>query len=106
MKALSRLNMNYTTVKRRLTGAFAVLMTTAIPSVVWAASPFQTGANALSADTLAFLTPIAGIAIMVVGALAWFGKIHWMWLVGLIFGIVMVFGNTQILSWLRGLFGV
>ncbi|PAB24467.1 transposase, partial [Pseudomonas savastanoi pv. nerii] len=69
-------------------------------------TPFQTGTRGLSADTLAMLTPLAGIAIMAVGLLALFGRIHWMWLVGSIVGIVLLFGSDQIVSWIRGLFGV
>ena len=93
-------------VNRRLWGFFAALVATVFPVFAMAANPFQTGATGLSADTLAMLTPLEGIAIMAVGLLALFGRIHWMWLVGSIVGIVLLFGSDQIVSWIRGLFGV
>ncbi len=95
-----------TVVNRRCLAFVAAVLGAIFPVFAMAASPFTTGATGLSADTLAMLTPIAGIAIMVVGVLALFGKIHWMWLVGVIVGIVLVFGSDQIVTWLRGLFGV
>ena len=38
---------------------------------------------------------------MVSGVLAWFGKISWWWLVGVVIGIVLVFGAPQIVAWVR-----
>ncbi|KAF0251131.1 TrbC/VirB2 family protein [Pseudomonas juntendi] len=84
----------------------AAVIGSIFPALAMAANPFTTGATGLSADTLAMLTPVAGIAVMVVGALALFGKIHWMWLIGVIVGIVLLFGSDQIVTWIRGLFGV
>jgi type IV secretion system protein VirB2 len=43
---------------------------------------------------------------MATGALAWFGRISWWWLVGVLIGTVLVFGAPQIVSWIRGMFGV
>lgn len=77
-----------------------------IPRLVFAAAPFTGGATALSADILTIVTPIAGIALIAVGVICWFGKISWLWFAALVVGIVLVFGNQQIVSWIRGLFGV
>ncbi|WP_343125287.1 TrbC/VirB2 family protein [Xanthomonas fragariae] len=52
------------------------------------------------------LSPVAGIAIIAVAVLCWFGKISWYWFVGIVVGIVLFFGKDQIVSWIRGLFGV
>ncbi|URD45735.1 MULTISPECIES: TrbC/VirB2 family protein [Pseudomonas] len=93
-------------VNRRLLAFVAAVFGSIFPALAMAANPFTTGATGLSADTLAMLTPVAGIAVMVVGALALFGKIHWMWLIGVIVGIVLLFGSDQIVTWIRGLFGV
>jgi type IV secretion system protein VirB2 len=49
---------------------------------------------------------VAAIAVMASGAMAWFGRISWWWFVGVVIGIVLVFGAPQIVAWIRGLFGV
>ncbi|OAI00914.1 transposase [Methylomonas methanica] len=77
-----------------------------IEHLAYAAGPFTTGAGALSTDILAILTPVAVIAVMVLGALAWFGRISWTVAVASMIGIVLVFGAQQIVTWVRGLFGV
>src|ERR1700678_4249558 len=70
------------------------------------ASPFLTGATALQTNTLAWLTPIAIILIMVLGAMAMANRMSWGWCIGAIFGISMAFGAPQIVTWVRGMFGV
>lgn len=55
---------------------------------------------------LAILTPVALIAVMASGTLAWFGKISWWYLIGVVIGIVLVFGAPQIVTWVRTLAGV
>lgn len=77
-----------------------------VERLAYAAGPFTTGAGALSTDILAILTPVAVIAVMVLGALAWFGRISWTVAVASMIGIVLVFGAQQIVTWVRGLFGV
>jgi len=70
------------------------------------AGPFTSGATSLSQDILTILTPIAAIAVMAAGALAWFGRISWVLAGSVMVGIVLVFGSQQIVSWIRGLAGV
>lgn len=82
------------------------LVCAATPELALAGSPFATGATASQAQILTILTPIAVIAVMVAGVMAWFGKISWWWLVGVVVGIVLVFGSPQIVAWIRGMFGV
>lgn len=53
---------------RRLLAFVAAVIGSIFPALAMAANPFTTGATGLSADTLAMLTPVAGIAVMVVGA--------------------------------------
>ena len=77
-----------------------------IPQLVLAAGPFTSGASSLSQDILTILTPVAVIAVMVAGALAWFGRISWVLAISIMAGIVLVFGSQQIVTWIRGLFGV
>jgi len=43
---------------------------------------------------------------MALGAAAWFNKISWGWAVARIVGICLVFGAQQIVTWIRGMFGV
>jgi type IV secretion system protein VirB2 len=69
-------------------------------------SPFATGATAASTNILAILTPIAVITVMALGAAAWFNKISWGWAVAGVVGICLVFGAPQIVTWVRGMFGV
>jgi hypothetical protein len=48
-----------------------------VPSVGWAqASPFMTGATALQTNILAWLTPIAIILVMALGAMAMANRMH------------------------------
>ncbi|MEB0014538.1 TrbC/VirB2 family protein [Glaciimonas sp. GNP009] len=83
-----------------------LLLATLFPSLAFAASPFAGGTTGLSADILTIVAPIAGLALIAVGVICWFGKISWLWFGGLVIGIVLVFGNQQVVSWIRGLFGV
>lgn len=94
---------------RGMSYAFAAtfaLLFAALPELALAASPFATGATAGQTQILTILTPVAVIAVMVAGIMAWFGKISWWWLVGVVIGIVLVFGAPQIVAWVRGMFGV
>jgi len=70
------------------------------------ASPFMTGASALQANILAWLTPVAIILIMVLGAMAMANRMSWGWCIGAILGIAIAFGAPQIVAWVRGMFGV
>jgi len=69
-------------------------------------SPFLTGATALQTNILAWLTPIAIILVMVLGAMAMANRISWAWCIAAIIGIAIAFGAPQIVTWVRGLFGV
>jgi type IV secretion system protein VirB2 len=71
-----------------------------------AASPFMTGATALQTNILAWLTPVAVILVMVLGAMAMANRISWGWCIAAILGIAISFGATQIVTWVRGMFGV
>jgi type IV secretion system protein VirB2 len=84
-----------------------ILSTLVLPGLVAAqASPFLTGATALQNNILAWLTPIAVILIMVLGAMAMAARMSWSWCLGAILGIAIAFGAPQIVTWVRGMFGV
>jgi type IV secretion system protein VirB2 len=70
------------------------------------ASPFLTGATALQTNIIAWLTPIAVILIMVLGGMAMANRMSWGWCMGAILGIAIAFGAPQIVTWVRGMFGV
>jgi type IV secretion system protein VirB2 len=70
------------------------------------ASPFMTGATALQSNILAWLTPIAIILVMVMGGMAMAARVSWGWCIGAILGIAIAFGAPQIVTWVRGMFGV
>jgi type IV secretion system protein VirB2 len=79
----------------------------AVPSLALAqASPFLTGATSLQTNILAWLTPVAIILVMVLGAMAMANRLAWGWCIGAILGIAIAFGAPQIVSWVRGMFGV
>ena len=87
-------------------GVFLALAV-ALPAVAAAqSSPFLTGATALESNILAWLTPIAIILVMVLGAMAMANRISWGWCIGAILGIAIAFGAPQIVGWVRGMFGV
>ena len=71
-----------------------------------AASPFLTGATALQTNILAWLTPVAVILVMVLGGMAMANRISWGWCIAAILGIAISFGAPQIVTWVRGMFGV
>lgn len=78
-----------------------------IPDVAAAqASPFMTGATSLQTNILAWLTPVAIILVMVLGAMAMANRISWGWCLAAILGIAISFGAPQIVAWVRGMFGV
>jgi type IV secretion system protein VirB2 len=69
-------------------------------------SPFMTGATALQTNILAWLTPIAIILVMALGGMAMANRMSWGWCIGAILGIAIAFGAPQIVTWVRGMFGV
>lgn len=85
---------------------FLVLALLLSPTLVFAGSPFATGATALTTNVITILTPIAVIGVIAVGVAAWFNKVSWGWAVAAMIGIVLVFGAQQIVTWIRGMFGV
>lgn len=87
-------------------GLFVLLLLTPTLSFSQAASPFMTGATALQTNILAWLTPIAIILVMGLGAMAMAGRMSWGWCLGAILGIAIAFGAPQIVTWVRGMFGV
>lgn len=69
-------------------------------------SPFLTGATSLQTNLLAWATPIAVILVMALGIMAMANRISWGWPIAAIVGIAVVFGAPQMVSWIRGMFGV
>ena len=92
---------------RATTYLSALAAMAAIPSVTLAqTSPFLTGANALQTNILAWATPIAVILVMALGIMAMANRISWGWPIAAIVGIAIIFGAPQIVTWIRGMFGV
>jgi type IV secretion system protein VirB2 len=85
----------------------AIVFLMAVPDLALAqASPFLTGANSLQTNILAWLTPVAIILVMVLGGMAMANRMSWGWCIGAIIGIAIAFGAPQIVTWIRGMFGV
>lgn len=84
-----------------------VFSAVAIPEWVFAqSSPFLTGATSLQTNILAWATPIAVIVVMALGIAAMANRISWGWPIAAIVGIAVIFGAPQIVTWVRGMFGV
>jgi type IV secretory pathway VirB2 component (pilin) len=66
----------------------------------------MTGATSLQTNILAWLTPVAVILVMVLGAMAMANRISWAWCIAAILGIAISFGAPQIVTWVRGMFSV
>ena len=86
-------------------GSLALALVPAL-ALAQATSPFMTGATALQTNILAWLTPIAIILVMALGAMAMANRMSWGWCIGAILGIAIAFGAPQIVTWVRGMFGV
>jgi type IV secretion system protein VirB2 len=92
---------------RAARGGCALLCAAApLLALAQATSPFMTGATALQTNILAWLTPIAIILVMALGAMAMANRMSWGWCIGAILGIAIAFGAPQIVTWVRGMFGV
>jgi len=92
---------------RRFALSASFLAALALPQLAAAqTSPFLTGATALETNIIAWLTPIAIILVMVLGAMAMANRMSWGWCIAAILGICIAFGASQIVTWVRGLFGV
>jgi type IV secretion system protein VirB2 len=89
-----------------LRAAVAASISSAPALTLAQSSPFLTGATALQSNILAWLTPVAIILVMVLGAMAMAARMSWGWCIGAIVGIAMAFGAPQIVNWVRGMFGV
>jgi type IV secretion system protein VirB2 len=84
-----------------------VILAISTPDLAMAqASPFMTGATSLQTNLLAWLTPVAIILVMVLGGMAMANRMSWGWCIGAILGIAIGFGAPQIVTWVRGMFGV
>jgi type IV secretion system protein VirB2 len=100
--------MHFTSIRStdRWRAAVAALVAWAPMLALAQSSPFLTGATALQTNILAWLTPIAIILVMVLGAMAMANRVSWGWCFGAILGIAIAFGAPQIVTWVRGMFGV
>lgn len=87
-------------------GSFLIVLLLVPELALAQASPFMTGATALQTNILAWLTPVAVILVMVLGAMAMANRISWGWCIAAIMGIAIAFGAPQIVTWVRGMFGV
>jgi type IV secretion system protein VirB2 len=91
----------------RLTSVVLLVAMIGSPDLAMAqSSPFLSGATSLQANILAWLTPVAIILVMVLGGLAMANRMSWGWALGAILGISIGFGAPQIVTWVRGMFGV
>jgi type IV secretory pathway VirB2 component (pilin) len=79
----------------------------ALSTTVYAqANPFAQGASAFQTSLISILTPVATIAVMVIGVAAWFNRVSWSWAAASGLGILLVFGAPQVVQWLRSMAGV
>ncbi len=76
------------------------------PVLALATAPFTAAASGLSADIMTIITPLAGLAVIVIGLLAIVNIVHWAWLGGALIGMGLIFGHDQVVTWFRTLMGV
>jgi type IV secretion system protein VirB2 len=94
-------------IRRNWTFGLLILLVVATPDLAFAqASPFLTGATSLQSNILAWATPIAVILVMALGIMAMANRISWGWPMAAMVGIAVVFGAPQMVTWIRGMFGV
>lgn len=89
-----------------LSGALGAMLLVNCVLAIAQSSPFLTGATALQSNILAWMTPIAVILVMALGAMAMANRISWGWCIAAIVGIAITFGAQQVVTWVRGMFGV
>lgn len=99
-----RYSMNWSSA--RLPGLVAVLVTLVPASAFAQTSPFLTGATSLQTNIQAWATPFAIIMIMVFGVMAMAQRMSWSAAIACIVGTAVLFGAPQLLTWIRGMFGV
>ena len=87
-------------------GVLALVFSVAPELAIAQTSPFLTGANSLQTNILAWATPIAVILVMALGIMAMANRISWGWPMAAMVGIAVVFGAPQMVTWIRGMFGV
>lgn len=88
---------------------FALVLLLGLPGAARAqaaGSPFDTGAQSLLTFMLTIGAPVAALIIIGVCIAAAIGKISWGDVFRTLLGIAGVFGAVQIVTWIRGLFGV
>jgi type IV secretion system protein VirB2 len=101
-----RISVMYRPSKIVLPTLFLLLVIGAPDLALAQASPFMTGATSLQTNILAWLTPVAIILVMILGGMAMANRMSWGWCIGAILGIAIAFGAPQIVTWVRGMFGV
>jgi len=92
----------------RLAVGLGAATATGLPLAAFAqaGSPFDTGAQGLLTFALAIAAPVAALIIIGVCIAAATSLISWGWVVRTIAGIAGIFGAVQIVTWIRGMFGV
>src|SRR5438876_9095599 len=106
-REVNMIRLNSTQIRRVLFQLSLAAAVVGLPDLALAqASPFLTGATALQTNILAWLTPVAIILIMVLGGMAMANRMSWGWAIGAVIGIAIAFGAPQIVTWVRGMFGV
>lgn len=99
--------MDETHFRHALNRTWALAIGFGLPAITLAqASPFETGATSTVNFVLTIATPIAVLLVIALGVAAAVGKISWGWVIGALVGIAAIFGSQQIVTWIRGLFGV
>jgi len=89
-----------------LVSLLCLALSLALPDLALGQSPFEEGATNLVDELTAIAVPIAVLAVMALGIAAIVGLLSWSWPVFALLGIGIVFGASQIVDWIRGMFNV
>jgi succinate dehydrogenase/fumarate reductase cytochrome b subunit len=69
--------------------------------VLVGAEPFADAGNQAKSFAMTLLTPVAGLVIIVIGALCFAGRIAWGYLAAVFVGFGLIFGHEQIVTMFR-----
>lgn len=84
-------------------GATAVML---MPALAHAGPPFAQAGTTFSSDARDFVAPFAVGILVVIGVMAFAGRIPWGYFGAFFLGCLAIYGGPQILAWVRAVAGI
>lgn len=95
--------MKHASIERVVT---VTLITLLLMPLLAGADPFVDAGNQAKSYFMQLITPIVGIAVLVVGVLCFTGRIAWAYMGATLAGVLIIFGHEQIVTMFRSWGGV